>query len=62
MQQKLIALRTGLLSFGTFPAPIKAALVMLGIPVGPPRLPIFPVSTARHDELRVLLRDAGLEV
>jgi 4-hydroxy-tetrahydrodipicolinate synthase len=62
LQEKLSALRRGLISVGTYPAPVKAALEMLGIPMGPPRKPIHPVSVSRREELRALLRDAGLEV
>jgi 4-hydroxy-tetrahydrodipicolinate synthase len=62
LQQQFTALRTGLSKLGNYPSPVKAALVMLGIPVGPPRLPIFPVNEARHNELRAVLREAGFEV
>lgn len=60
LQAKLTVLRQGLVTFGSYPAPVKAALEMIGIPAGPPRKPIHPVSPARYEELRALLRGAGL--
>jgi 4-hydroxy-tetrahydrodipicolinate synthase len=62
LQQQLTVLRHGLIGLASYPAPVKAALEMIGIPVGPPRRPIQPVSAARREELRGLLRGAGLDV
>ena len=62
LQQRLTALRTGLIGLASYPAPVKAALDMIGIPAGPPRQPIQPVSASRQEELRALLRAAGLDV
>lgn len=55
LQEKLALLRDGLLRFGSYPAQVKAALDVIGIPVGPPRKPIMPVSEARREELRALM-------
>jgi 4-hydroxy-tetrahydrodipicolinate synthase len=62
LQQRFAALRNGLIGLSSYPGPVKAALEMLGIPVGPPRKPIQPVSASRQEELRGLLRDAGFDV
>jgi 4-hydroxy-tetrahydrodipicolinate synthase len=62
LQQKLTALRSGLMGLASYPAPVKAALEIMGIPVGPPRKPIQPVAESRREELRALLRGAGLDV
>jgi 4-hydroxy-tetrahydrodipicolinate synthase len=62
LQQRFAALRNGLIGLSSYPGPVKAALEMLGIPVGPPRKPIQPVSASREEELRGLLRDAGFDV
>jgi 4-hydroxy-tetrahydrodipicolinate synthase len=61
-QQRLSALCNGLIGLASYPAPVKAALDMLGIPAGPPRKPIQPVSASRQEELRTLLRAAGFDV
>ncbi len=42
------------------PGPIKAALEMIGIPVGPTRLPLTPISQALKDEIRNILRDLNV--
>jgi 4-hydroxy-tetrahydrodipicolinate synthase len=62
LQQKLSALRSGLMGLASYPAPVKAALEMIGIPAGPPRKPIQPVNESRREDLRMLLRGAGLDV
>jgi 2-dehydro-3-deoxy-D-pentonate aldolase len=48
------------LAIGTAPGGVKAALQMLGIPVGPSRLPVCPVEPARQEGLRCALLQAGL--
>jgi len=42
------------------PIPVKAALEMVGQPVGPPRLPLVPASTEERERIRRALVDAGL--
>jgi 4-hydroxy-tetrahydrodipicolinate synthase len=44
----------------TSPAPVKAALSMLGWPVGPPRLPLVEVNQAEKEELKKVLAEAEL--
>jgi 4-hydroxy-tetrahydrodipicolinate synthase len=42
------------------PIPVKAALEMMGRPVGSPRLPLVPATTEECDRIRKALEDAGL--
>jgi 4-hydroxy-tetrahydrodipicolinate synthase len=42
------------------PIPVKAALEMLGLPAGVPRLPLVPATTEERDRVRRALGDAGL--
>ncbi|ACX51511.1 dihydrodipicolinate synthase [Ammonifex degensii KC4] len=44
----------------TNPVPVKAALNLLGINVGPPRLPLVEANQAEKEKLAELLREAGL--
>jgi 4-hydroxy-tetrahydrodipicolinate synthase len=44
------------------PAPVKAAMALLGLPAGPPRLPILPVSDKSIEIIRQVLVDLGLNV
>ncbi|ACA59459.1 4-hydroxy-tetrahydrodipicolinate synthase [Candidatus Desulforudis audaxviator] len=44
----------------TNPVPVKAALGMLGLNVGPPRLPLVEATEQEKEKLRVLLREAQL--
>jgi 4-hydroxy-tetrahydrodipicolinate synthase len=41
------------------PIPVKAALGLLGKPVGPPRLPLVPASEEEIERVRKALEDAG---
>jgi 4-hydroxy-tetrahydrodipicolinate synthase len=41
------------------PIPVKAALGLLGQPVGPPRLPLVPASNEEIEKVRKALEDAG---
>jgi 4-hydroxy-tetrahydrodipicolinate synthase len=41
------------------PIPVKAALGLLGQPVGPPRLPLVPASEEEIETVRKALEDAG---
>jgi len=45
----------------TNPIPIKAALEMVGHPVGPPRLPLVPANDGERTKIQQALRDAGLK-
>ena len=42
------------------PIPVKAALEMMGRPVGSPRLPLVPATAEERDRIRKALEDAGL--
>jgi 4-hydroxy-tetrahydrodipicolinate synthase len=42
------------------PIPLKAALEMLGLPAGVPRLPLVPATSEERDRVRRALEDAGL--
>lgn len=42
------------------PIPLKAALEMLGLPAGVPRLPLVPATTEERGRVRKALEDAGL--
>jgi len=43
----------------TNPVPVKAAMELMGIPVGPPRLPLLPASEACRQRVRVELERLG---
>lgn len=42
------------------PIPLKAAMEMLGRPVGPPRLPLVPATDDERSRIRKALEDAGV--
>ena len=42
------------------PIPLKAAMEMIGQPVGPPRLPLVPATDEERAAVRKALEDAGL--
>jgi len=42
------------------PIPLKAAMEMLGQPVGPPRLPLVPATDEERSRIRKALEDAGV--
>ncbi|MEW6574486.1 MAG: 4-hydroxy-tetrahydrodipicolinate synthase [Bacillota bacterium] len=44
----------------TNPVPVKAALNILGMNVGPPRLPLVEATAEEKEKISQLLRDAGL--
>ncbi len=46
----------------TNPIPVKAAMNMLGMAAGEPRLPLCPLSKEHEAVLRQALRDYGLEI
>jgi 4-hydroxy-tetrahydrodipicolinate synthase len=51
-----------LMDAGTWPAALKAALNMVGVPAGFPREPVMPLSAEAEDRLRRSLRHAGVAV
>jgi 4-hydroxy-tetrahydrodipicolinate synthase len=60
-QEKLTVLRDAL-ALGTFPSVLKAAMEMLGEPVGPPRMPVAPLADTQRASLRTMLQGIGLAV
>ena len=48
------------LSVTTNPSPVKAAMELLGFPVGQPRLPLVPATDAERAEVRGALERRGL--
>lgn len=42
------------------PTPVKAALAMIGLPVGIPRLPLIEATPAEKEQIRSVLKDLGL--
>ncbi len=59
LHYKLLPIRRAF-SMGTFPVVIKEALNLMGIPVGPARKPIQPLSSEKREELKDIMRKAGL--
>jgi 4-hydroxy-tetrahydrodipicolinate synthase len=55
-QQRLLPLRAAY-GLGSFPAVVKEAATMLGLPVGPARLPVQPLSSEAGSQLRQVLVD-----
>lgn len=47
------------MGLGSFPAPVKAAMELLGLPAGVPRRPIAPLDAERRDMLAQALRAMG---
>jgi dihydrodipicolinate synthase/N-acetylneuraminate lyase len=45
---------------GSFPAPVKAAVEMLGLPAGAPRRPVSPLGAEPREALRHELRAMGV--
>lgn len=41
------------------PVPVKAALTMMGLPAGPPRLPLVPLTPESEKVLRQALKEVG---
>ena len=48
------------LTLGTAPGGVKAALNLLGLPIGPCRSPVAPLSAEKLEKMRVALTIAGL--
>ena len=55
-QSQLVRLR-GTYDLATFPAVVKAAASMIGMPAGPTRLPVGPLSPAAQEKLRRILTE-----
>lgn len=48
------------MGLGSFPAPVKAAMELIGLPAGAPRSPVAPLDAERRDALRRELREMGV--
>src|SRR5437763_9464255 len=48
------------LTLGTAPGGVKAALALLGMPIGPSRSPVAPLSPDKLQKMRAALEQAGL--
>jgi len=48
------------LTLGTAPGGVKAALALLGTPIGPSRSPVSPLSREKQQQMRAALEQAGL--
>ncbi len=48
------------MGLGSFPAPVKAAMELLGLPAGAPRMPIVPLDAEHRDMLAQALRAMGV--
>jgi 4-hydroxy-tetrahydrodipicolinate synthase len=59
LQRKLAPVRMAF-GLGTFPVVVKEAMGMIGLPVGPARAPVGPMSEQARAQLRAALEQAGL--
>src|SRR5262245_17156538 len=48
------------MSLGSFPAPVKAAMELLGLPAGNPRHPVAPLAANRREQLHRELQAMGV--
>jgi 4-hydroxy-tetrahydrodipicolinate synthase len=58
-QRRLNPVRLSL-TLGTAPGGVKAALALLGTPIGPSRAPVGPLSADKQQKMRAALQEAGL--
>ena len=58
-QERLVPLRE-FFSAGTFPVVVKEAMMLQGLPAGPCRRPVGPISESKRAELRTILTGMGL--
>jgi 4-hydroxy-tetrahydrodipicolinate synthase len=59
-QETIAVLRNTLPRFGTYPVWVKEALNLMGVPVGPARKPVQPLSDLQRADLRAFLASVGL--
>jgi 4-hydroxy-tetrahydrodipicolinate synthase len=57
---ELLPLMGTIMGLTTSPIPVKAALNMIGVPVGEPRLPLVPATNDESAAIRASLEHAGL--
>jgi 4-hydroxy-tetrahydrodipicolinate synthase len=48
------------MGLGSFPAPVKTAMELIGLPAGAPRRPVAPLDAARREALRRELQAMGV--
>lgn len=58
LQRRLAPVRTAF-GLGTFPMVVKEAMQMIGLPAGPARAPVGPLSDGARTQLREVLQAAG---
>src|SRR5262249_17965394 len=58
-QLRLNPLRLSL-ALRTAPGGVKAALALMGLPLGPSRSPVAPLSPDKQERMRAILAEAGL--
>lgn len=58
-QERLIPFRE-FFSEGTFPVIVKEAMMLQGLPAGPCRKPVGPISEEKREKLRTVLKDMGV--
>lgn len=49
-------------NLGTFPAVIKEAMDLLGLPAGHPREPVRPLTSEAREKLRSIMKNEGLKI
>jgi len=59
LQERLTPLRE-FFSQGTFPVVVKEAMTLLGLPAGPCRKPVGPLTEEKRRQLRLILEGMGL--
>jgi 4-hydroxy-tetrahydrodipicolinate synthase len=60
IHEKLLPLWLVLGGYGKFPVPFKDAVTMMGIPMGPARKPMEPMTDKERKKLKETLRQVGL--
>jgi 4-hydroxy-tetrahydrodipicolinate synthase len=61
LHNKLTIIYESLMNTGTWPAALKAALNLIGLPAGVPREPVQPLTSAETEKLAALLNELGLQ-
>lgn len=61
VQSKLASLRRAN-ALGTYPSVLKAAMAIIGEPIGPPRAPVTSLESSHSDALRQVLVGMGLAI
>ncbi|HEX29476.1 TPA: 4-hydroxy-tetrahydrodipicolinate synthase [Candidatus Poribacteria bacterium] len=60
LQYELLKFRVAFNRLGTFPAMVKEAMNMLGLPAGPPRPPVKPLAHEEKEELKRIMDELNL--